>query len=75
MKSHLDGEQRITTNTRLCSDHITQDSFINLLIKFTDNLLSLVNGVVTISRLSLHPPKVSAQPVDTPPAFEGREYC
>ncbi|XDV11893.1 hypothetical protein PO909_000688 [Leuciscus waleckii] len=62
VKSHLDGELRITSNTRLCSDHFTQDSFINFRrrqLGFTDNPLLLVNGAEpTIYRLGLHPPVV-----------------
>ncbi|XP_051953146.1 THAP domain-containing protein 10-like isoform X1 [Xyrauchen texanus] len=60
VKSHLDGELRITTKTRLCSDHFTRDSFINFRrrqLGFTDNPLLLVNGAEpTISRLGPHPP-------------------
>ncbi|XP_016327466.1 uncharacterized protein LOC107677180 isoform X2 [Sinocyclocheilus anshuiensis] len=60
VKRHLDGELRITTNTRLCSEHFTPDSFINFHrreLGFTDNPLLLVNGAEpTISRPGLHPP-------------------
>uniref|UniRef100_A0A673FNC7 THAP domain-containing protein 1 n=1 Tax=Sinocyclocheilus rhinocerous TaxID=307959 RepID=A0A673FNC7_9TELE len=59
VKRHLDGELRITTNTRLCSEHFTPDSFINFhrrQLGFTDNPLLLVNGAEpTISRPGLHP--------------------
>ena len=62
VKSHLDGELRITTNTRLCSDPFTQDIFINFRrrqLEYTDNTLLLVNGAEpTISRLGVHPPSV-----------------
>ena len=46
VKSHLDGEMRITDKTRICSDHFTRDSFINVRrrqLGFTDNPLLLVN--------------------------------
>lgn len=60
MKSHLDGELTITTNTRLCSDHFTLDSFTNFRRRqmgFTDNPLLLVKGAEpTIYRPELHPP-------------------
>ncbi|XP_044063847.1 uncharacterized protein LOC122881574 isoform X1 [Siniperca chuatsi] len=60
VKSHLDGELRITTNTRLCSEHFTPGSFTNFhrrQLGFTDNPLLLVNGAEpTISRPGLHPP-------------------
>ncbi|XP_057195137.1 uncharacterized protein LOC130557432 isoform X2 [Triplophysa rosa] len=60
VKSHLDGELTITTNTRLCSDHFTPDNFTNLnqrQLGFTDSPLLLVNAAEpTIFRPCLHPP-------------------
>ncbi|XP_057210105.1 zinc finger MYM-type protein 4 isoform X1 [Triplophysa rosa] len=60
VKSHLKGELRMTTNTRLCSEHFTPDSFTNFhrrQLGFTDNPLLLVNGAVpTIYRPGLQPP-------------------
>nr|XP_055060014.1 THAP domain-containing protein 10-like [Misgurnus anguillicaudatus] len=60
VKSHLDRELTITTNTRLCSDHFTLDSFTNFRRRqmgFTDNPLLLVKGAEpTIYRPELHPP-------------------
>lgn len=49
VKSHLKGELRMTTNTRLCSEHFTPDSFTNFhrrQLGFSDNPLLLVNGAV-----------------------------
>ncbi|XP_039522036.1 uncharacterized protein LOC120475416 isoform X2 [Pimephales promelas] len=60
VERHLDGELKITTNTRLCSDHFTPDSFINFhrrQLGFTDNPLLLASGAEpTISRLGPRPP-------------------
>ncbi|XP_050954100.1 uncharacterized protein si:ch211-40k21.5 isoform X1 [Labeo rohita] len=59
VKSHLGGELRMTTNTRLCSEHFTPDSFTNFhrrQLGFTDNPLLLVSGAEpTIFRPVLHP--------------------
>lgn len=49
VKSHLKGELRMTTNTRLCSEHFTLNSFTNFHrthLGFTDNPLLLGNGAV-----------------------------
>ncbi|XP_051727731.1 uncharacterized protein LOC127500556 isoform X3 [Ctenopharyngodon idella] len=60
VKRHIDGELRITTNTRLCSEHFTPDSFTNFhrrQLGFTDNPLLLVNGAEpTIFRPGLYLP-------------------
>ncbi|XP_037641806.1 THAP domain-containing protein 10-like isoform X1 [Sebastes umbrosus] len=57
-KSHVDGELKITTNTRLCSDHFTSDCFKNFQRKqlgFTHTPLLLATGAVpSISLPSLH---------------------
>ncbi|KAE8294904.1 hypothetical protein D5F01_LYC05826 [Larimichthys crocea] len=56
---HGDRELKITTNTRLCSDHFTPESFTNFqrrLLGFTDNPLLLVTGAApTVSLPGLHP--------------------
>ncbi|XP_039522037.1 uncharacterized protein LOC120475417 [Pimephales promelas] len=71
VKRHLTIELRFTANTRLCSDHFTQDCFINFhqrQLGFTHNPLLLANGAEpTISRLILPPSPPPPPPPPPPP--------
>ncbi|XP_046873791.1 zinc finger MYM-type protein 4 isoform X1 [Hypomesus transpacificus] len=63
VKSHTDGELRINSNSRLCSDHFTPDSFnMDRRTGFTDTRLLLQRGAVPSIALPAVPPPVAPGP-------------
>ncbi|XP_069022877.1 uncharacterized protein [Embiotoca jacksoni] len=72
VKSHADGEVKINTNSRLCSDHFTTVCFTNFRrrqMDFTDKPLLLQRGAEpSIAPRDLHPPVAPAPSGPAPSA-------